>query len=688
MSKKRIQELQNITARLGQLDVSKLSESQLAERNTLIKNIKEELTNIKYNPIREGKVPGVDARGRTQEQWLALVKAKFPDGGSVTVTKLIQAKMIDGPIIAYLSNGKQIGWKKVEQPGTNPTQQSNQQGVLEADKLPRPNSRPQMITTPGTRPAPQKQTAVGDIVGFTPQTHDYKSSGKVFKAEVLEIGGRLGRSGILLKLLNPEDIAANGGKSTMQVSSMVSKIQNPYVESAQQGMTEDSPLDRARQRVHSQGFSDSPEERNADRLERKRRHNANLDRISRISGLGGEEEAKHKAQQRMARDEYELQRRKDDDEDTRKTFDLFRDRLNRMQYKNQRDVDPEQLKKITDIKYTPIREDAGVMTPNWAKYVLDQIYNSNGDVTLTDLFDEGIPGLHDMFIATAQKHGFDPEEDFEDVQHELTVELEDIIKGGHGLDEAKGLHKRVKIVKGPDAGKYGWIRQVKHGLYKGAPKKFDVDIEGGGQANQLPASALRLAKEQQIPEASDPQLDHYHELIAQGMDPDQAEEEAYMNPPEVDEGYTVTRGIDKERYQERSGLEGPFHTKSGKVVYYDKQEGKYYDPDTDMFIEYDDWQAMNEQGAAEGMDDSPVASAITRRIMSQRVDLLSKYGPEKVLSAIEDVADFVGDVEEIGSSDVSGWVKQVERTLGDTTGITTEAYDRLKKVFDFSDFKG
>jgi hypothetical protein len=62
----------------------------------------------------------------------------------------------------------------------------------------------------------------------------------------------------------------------------------------------------------------------------------------------------------------------------------------------------------------------------------------------------------------------------------------------------------------------------------------------------------------------------------------------------VPEGYTVTRGIDTERYQARDGLEGPFSTKSGKVVYYDKVEGKYYDPDTDMYIDYSDWQAMNE----------------------------------------------------------------------------------------------
>jgi hypothetical protein len=72
----------------------------------------------------------------------------------------------------------------------------------------------------------------------------------------------------------------------------------------------------------------------------------------------------------------------------------------------------------------------------------------------------------------------------------------------------------------------------------------------------------------------------------------------------------------------------------------------------------------SKEGITEGMDDSPVAGAITRRIMLQRVDLLSKYGPEKVLNAIDEVADFVGDTEEIGSSDVSGWVRQVEQTLG------------------------
>jgi hypothetical protein len=72
-----------------------------------------------------------------------------------------------------------------------------------------------------------------------------------------------------------------------------------------------------------------------------------------------------------------------------------------------------------------------------------------------------------------------------------------------------------------------------------------------------------------------------------------------------------------------------------------------------------DAEKMNEDE-----DHSPVANAITRRILMQRPDLLEKYGPVAVTQAIDDVADFVGDTEEIGSSDVSGWIRQVEQSLG------------------------
>jgi len=63
-----------------------------------------------------------------------------------------------------------------------------------------------------------------------------------------------------------------------------------------------------------------------------------------------------------------------------------------------------------------------------------------------------------------------------------------------------------------------------------------------------------------------------------------------MRLKQLNEGYKVLPAINKEKYQARSGLEGPFSTLSGKVVYYDPKEGSYYDPDTDMYISYDEFQ--------------------------------------------------------------------------------------------------
>ena len=38
------------------------------------------------------------------------------------------------------------------------------------------------------------------------------------------------------------------------------------------------------------------------------------------------------------------------------------------------------------------------------------------------------------------------------------------------------------------------------------------------------------------------------------------------------------------RFGPRKGLEGPFTYPSGKVLYYDTVEGKYYDPTTDFYL--------------------------------------------------------------------------------------------------------
>mgnify|MGYP003350772055 CR=1 FL=1 len=57
--------------------------------------------------------------------------------------------------------------------------------------------------------------------------------------------------------------------------------------------------------------------------------------------------------------------------------------------------------------------------------------------------------------------------------------------------------------------------------------------------------------------------------------------------------YTVFKH--NKEFGPRKGLEGPFHYPSGKVLYYDPVEGKYYDPTTDFYVEYEDVQELQNQ---------------------------------------------------------------------------------------------
>lgn len=69
-----------------------------------------------------------------------------------------------------------------------------------------------------------------------------------------------------------------------------------------------------------------------------------------------------------------------------------------------------------------------------------------------------------------------------------------------------------------------------------------------------------------------------------------------VNPEQgVAEGYRILPNIDREKYQEREGLEGPFRARNGKVYYYDPKAGMAYDPDTDFYIDYDELKMMDRE---------------------------------------------------------------------------------------------
>jgi hypothetical protein len=59
--------------------------------------------------VPESMGGGVDSRGRTQAQWIKLVKQKFP------TARIQQAKMIDGPAMAILDDGRKLNWSKADQ---------------------------------------------------------------------------------------------------------------------------------------------------------------------------------------------------------------------------------------------------------------------------------------------------------------------------------------------------------------------------------------------------------------------------------------------------------------------------------------------------------------------------------------------------------------------------------------------
>ena len=68
----------------------------------------------------------------------------------------------------------------------------------------------------------------------------------------------------------------------------------------------------------------------------------------------------------------------------------------------------------------------------------------------------------------------------------------------------------------------------------------------------------------------------------------------YNKKKKKTEGHYKMPDIDRSRYTEMPGLEGPFQTRAGKVVYYDPKEGAYYDRDTDMYMTYDEFKALDE----------------------------------------------------------------------------------------------
>jgi hypothetical protein len=133
---------------------------------------------------------------------------------------------------------------------------------------------------------------------------------------------------------------------------------------------------------------------------------------------------------------------------------------------------------------------------------------------------------------------------------------------------------------------------------RGFPK---VDLEINDKMPQIRPTKMKplplAMKRKREGVEEDVQLDemsakaHFNKMKAQGK---------------VGRGGRVVTPIDKNRFpnREREGLEGPFRNrKTSLIYYYDKKAGKYYDPQSDMYLDVKDVMDSVEEGLRQDLKD-------------------------------------------------------------------------------------
>lgn len=86
-------------------------------------------------------------------------------------------------------------------------------------------------------------------------------------------------------------------------------------------------------------------------------------------------------------------------------------------------------------------------------------------------------------------------------------------------------------------------------------------------------------------------------------------------------------------------------------------------------------------------NDHPAVGAMIHRIMVSHTDLLSKYGPEKILAAAEREAEFIGNIEEIGSSDITAWVNNIKRDLEGHPEMESKEHNLINLEKEWDEYK-
>ena len=270
------------------------------------------------------------------------------------------------------------------------------------------------------------------------------------------------------------------------------------------------------------------------------------------------------------------------------------------------------------------------------------------DEELNQLTDEHGDLVNELAHDSMQGRADDAYDRYKDSQYEdKTNEQEEPIT----MTKTQGMPKSV--VKVGD-------RQVEFDDETEAKRFMDLAKLGGIKVEQVtvskepaqPQSVVKTDNGQQIKFANDNDAQQFAQKVKQGQ--------ATVSAESTDYEKSIPPGADEARMKFKCPSCG---TASGIAAF---RTNNYKCPSCDEPLPVKGQMGLkNQQESVAEADDevSPVASAITRRIMMQKSEWLMTYGPEAVSDAIDDVASFVGDVDEIGTSDVSGWVNQVGQVL-------------------------
>jgi hypothetical protein len=558
-----------------------------------------------------------DAKGRTQQQWIKLVQTKFP------TAKIMQAKMIDGPVFATLPDGRKISWKKVE---TSNDQKKN--SALGEKKL------GQLRPTLGTG-------------------HDVGRSVKKFRAQrgLDEHGGGIGPrqhwQDLMPEQMNPEDYEDEDEDLRLR--------SGDYVRDTMDG--EYGEIFR---------MQGDPYERRVRILDRDGKGwYIEPSRLARVDPTDPDVQRYFGRKRVRDMDESDVAEGKltpEQSAELKGYIDTYRDA-----------TDPEGYYDIDGNNPDP-GEILGTIAGKFGQSIADKIANGPSMHFSRDnhSMDSDWYDIHDK-TSRATKSGKINRQDVNVLKRNLKTRAGNFTKPNlpeQGVAEGKADYnfdaedlKRLERIRDLPTLKTQALALISRPSAKPMkPEKVEWFKNALDRMNS-PIKVIKLM----------------YDLLLSGEGHAVVGSRSSMNPNSyrqrfgeqgVEEGWSdamVARRTGGPRTPYSVYIKGKkwkdFENEDHAQAVANKLRAKFKadgrDPETVTIAPTDYDRPIKEE-----QDTSGVERAILNRIMVAHTDLLMKFGPDKVMQAAEEVAYNVGDVDEIGTSDVSAYVAQVKQILG------------------------